>query len=319
MSNKTVSFAFSFLRKGMRKNLSTMSDSYPTNLAGFGYGFNEDGELKQLDKESGKLTDKGFEFVDQDHYEALGEVITEHVYNLLEENGMHKVFINDDVPKEQSPFIFMSKKELDHPKKLLVLIHGSGVVRAGQWARSLIINQSLSHGTQIPYLEKARELNYDVLIANTNDNYRSINGVERQIKGHGSPEEHGYSIWEKYVIASNPESVGIVAHSYGGVVTLRLAKKYPKFFKEKVFAVGLTDSVHSRTSSQDPDVFAHLKKIGRNWVTSNKPLNQCISESSNDIPQYSAGHVKHEWTSYSCITALFDFFEEKYNEFLTKK
>ena len=37
--------------------------------------------------------------------------------------------------KEPLSFFFMSPDAKTNPDKLLVLIHGSGVVRAGQWAR----------------------------------------------------------------------------------------------------------------------------------------------------------------------------------------
>ena len=40
----------------------------------------------------------------------------------------------------QKSFIFCSP-ELNSKSKIVVLIHGSGVVRAGQWARRLIINE----------------------------------------------------------------------------------------------------------------------------------------------------------------------------------
>lgn len=33
-----------------------------------------------------------------------------------------------------------------------VLIHGSGVVRAGQWTRKLIMNEDLDHGSVLPFL-----------------------------------------------------------------------------------------------------------------------------------------------------------------------
>lgn len=41
------------------------------------------------------------------------------------------------VPEDQDPssFIFASEDALSNPDKLMILIHGSGVVRAGQWAR----------------------------------------------------------------------------------------------------------------------------------------------------------------------------------------
>lgn len=52
----------------------------------------------------------------------------------------------------------MSEDALTNPDKLLVLIHGNGVVRAGQWARRLIINEDLDSGTQIPYIKRAVEV-----------------------------------------------------------------------------------------------------------------------------------------------------------------
>lgn len=52
----------------------------------------------------------------------------------------------------------MSEDAMTNPDKLMVLIHGSGVVRAGQWARRLIINEDLDSGTQIPYIKRAVEV-----------------------------------------------------------------------------------------------------------------------------------------------------------------
>ena len=78
-------------------------------------------------------------------------------------------------------FVFASEDALEN-EKLIVLIHGSGVVRAGQWARRLIINDNLNSGTQIPYVKKARELGYGVIVLNTNDNHRMINGKQKEIK-----------------------------------------------------------------------------------------------------------------------------------------
>ncbi|KAJ7422567.1 hypothetical protein BTVI_13673 [Pitangus sulphuratus] len=61
----------------------------------------------------------------------------------------------DATESEPKSFIFMSEDALINPDKLLVLIHGNGVVRAGQWARRLIINEDLDSGTQIPYIKRA--------------------------------------------------------------------------------------------------------------------------------------------------------------------
>ncbi|MEQ2184135.1 hypothetical protein GOODEAATRI_004840 [Goodea atripinnis] len=87
-------------------------------------------------------------------------IITQYVYELLEKKcNMTKAFLpvdaTDDEPRS---FIYLSPDALTNPDKLLVLIQGSGVVRAGQWARRLIINQDLDSGTQIPFIMKAMEV-----------------------------------------------------------------------------------------------------------------------------------------------------------------
>lgn len=102
------------------------------------------GELRQIDKETKKLTELPFQFhltenhsENQKHYELLGDAITEYVYGLLKSEGL----IQLPVPKNAAPdqvksFIYATEDALTNPEKLIVLIHGSGVVRAGQWARS---------------------------------------------------------------------------------------------------------------------------------------------------------------------------------------
>uniref|UniRef100_A0A8D7ZU56 UPF0528 protein CG10038 n=2 Tax=Culex pipiens TaxID=7175 RepID=A0A8D7ZU56_CULPI len=299
-------------------NKMSGTKTYPKTLEGFGYGFDEEGKLRQIDPETGKLTDKGFDFniytnatENQEHYEALGEHITEWVYERLEQKvGLKRLVLPEGAPPEEASFVFSTQERLERPKKLLVLIHGSGVVRAGQWARSLIINHSLDTGTQIPYIERARSLGYEVLLTNTNDNYRTSGGTRKAIKGSRNPTEHAVSAFEQYVIASNPESVAIVAHSYGGVVTVELAQRFPEFFKDKVFAVGFTDSVHSASL-----VPKGLIEIGRNWAASSEPLDKPLTVTKNDLPRFSAGYTKHEMTSYSCMDALFKFFEQRYEQF----
>lgn len=270
-----------------------------------------DGKLKKLDAETGKISSDGFEFVDQKHYEELGDVITNEVYQLLDDEGLHKIYIPSDIPKENAAFIFSTKEKLENPEKLLILIHGSGVVRAGQWARSLIINDCLEVGTQISYIKKAKQLGYEVLITNTNDNHRIINGKKSIIPGSGKPEEHINTVWDKIVIPSKPQSVAIVAHSYGGVVTVDLAKKNSDSFKSLVFGVGFTDSVHYSGSI--------ISDVTRNYVTSSKPVGTLIKEFDNEIPTYSAGHTKHEYTSHSAIKEVFEFLENNYEEYQNKQ
>ncbi|CAN0323182.1 unnamed protein product [Lampetra planeri] len=159
-------------------------EKYET-IADFGYEFNKDRQLRNI--EDG--TRFQFNYYnnrarDQRRYEALGEVITEHVYELLvKECGLEKHYVPVDAINDNEPFsfIFMSPGALQQ-EKLLLLVHGSGVVRAGQWARRLIINDCLDSGTQIPYIKRAMEEGYGVVVLNTNDNRIDGERLERERK-----------------------------------------------------------------------------------------------------------------------------------------
>ncbi|XP_008417145.1 cotranscriptional regulator ARB2A homolog [Poecilia reticulata] len=152
--------------------------SFPKTLEEFEYAFNENGQLRHIQ------TGEPFVFNaredlhrwNQKRYEALGEIITKYVYELLEKKcNLTKAFLpvdaTDDEPRS---FIYLSTDALTNPNKLLVLIQGSGVVRAGQWARRLIINQDLDSGTQIPFIMKAMEEDYGVMVLNPNENYLEV-------------------------------------------------------------------------------------------------------------------------------------------------
>ncbi|KAK2581770.1 hypothetical protein KPH14_002249 [Odynerus spinipes] len=297
--------------------ITTMAtSSLPKSLKEFGYDFNVDGRLRKFNTETGLLTDEGFEFnvsedsqYNQKRYEALGEVINEYVYNLLEKEGLNRLPLpkKSSVTVENRSFIFASSDALEN-EKVIVLIHGSGVVRAGQWARRLIINDSLHTGTQIPYIRKAKELGYGLFVLNTNDNFRVIKGKSVKIEGSANPHEHLETAWKDYIGPSNSKYVAVVAHSYGGECITKFAIDHAKEFEKKVFAVGLTDSVHIAP----PKKFEHVAKVFRNWVCSDKPLDAPVLYPSGDIERVSAGHTVHEMSSSSCIDSLFRFIEERY-------
>jgi len=277
----------------------------------FGYGFNTQGQLRQIDPESGNLTDEPYKFEisdsrseNQKAYEALGETITDHVYELLDQHGLHRIYLPPNQPKSKATFIFSTKQELKDVDKLMIIINGSGVVRAGQWSRSLVINHSLDAGTVLPYVKRAQAQGFEVIIANTNDNRRD----GKEIAGSRTPEEHADTVWRKVVQPSNARSIVVVAHSYGGHVAARLSVKFEEDFENKVFAVAFTDSVHMGSDSR-------LSKIGINFVSSDKPLGTPERGYSSDgMPRVSAGHPKHEMTSYACTEALFEFIEKMYDQ-----
>lgn len=110
----------------------------------------------------------------------------------------------------------------------------------------MIINESLDHGTQIPYIKKAVELGYEVMVLNTNDNYRGRN----IIRGSGNPSEHAITVFKDYIMQNSPESIAIVGHSYGGQVITELVAEFPEYFEDRVFGIAFTDSVHRGASGK---------------------------------------------------------------------
>ncbi|XP_038076473.1 cotranscriptional regulator FAM172A homolog [Patiria miniata] len=291
--------------------------AFPDTLEGFKYAFNEGGQLRHTETGEPFLFEvkKGDMRYNQLHYEALGEVITQHVYKLLEsETNLKRVYLGDS-ENELRGFVFMSENALETTDKLLILIHGSGVVRAGQWARRLIINDCLDSGTQLPYIKRAMEEGYEVLVMNTNENFSTLaDGRRVSIKGSSSPSEHGLNVWDKFVAETPAKHVAIVAHSYGGVVTIDLAVKRTESFMKKVFAVAFTDSVHSLHYDMDDALHALFTQNAVNWVSSHKPLGTVVDDRGYDCTRVSAGTTRHEETSWYSFHSIFHFLSTKEEE-----
>lgn len=213
-------------------------------LKDLGYKF-ENSELRRID------SNEKYKFEDdcRDGYEKLCEAVISYVQEklLMDTLKMRRIYLPDD----SSAFVFGTKNPFKSTKKLLVLIHGAGKVQAGLWSRQLTLEESISSGTQIPYIKHATKSGYDVLVTNTNFNFRDKEGSP-------TAEQHADTVWHN-VITPNFETIdsfAIVAHSYGGTVAISLMNKYPRHFREKCFGIGLSDSVH--------DV-KHLSEDMREW------------------------------------------------------
>ncbi|CAG0894149.1 unnamed protein product [Darwinula stevensoni] len=268
-----------------RKDQGSKNHNQPSTLEDFGYCFNQDGELRRI-MDGGRFVFEekpGDHAYNQARYEELGNVITEYIYGLLED-PKHCDLNRVDIPlkkekgnakKDKRSFIFVSK-DLDKKEDILILIHGSGPVRAGQWARRLIMNENLEKGTQIPFIKEGMRLGFGIIVLNTNDAAskqvhgsesgekhaiyvwdqflkgkekkvgiiaHSYGGVVTMHLGSESGEKHAIYVWDQF-LKGKEKKVGIIAHSYGGVVTMHLLSEREMSFKSQVKAIALTDSVH---------------------------------------------------------------------------
>lgn len=293
------------------------------SLDDFNYHFNKNGELRD------KSTKEGFKFDvhennsdNQRRYELLSGVIKNHIYQLLEDEGK---LIRTTIPVEDDDesdskgkgFIFRSDDSFDC-EKLVLIIHGNGVVRAGQWSGRLIINHSLGSGTQLPYIKKAKELGFGVLVLNSNQAYDEENG--ESINCSKSPEEHFVYVWENFVMKSKAKHVAIVAHSYGGVITTFGAANFPTVIK-KTFAVAFTDSVHYGIRTNHPEEYdLWMQNNVCNWVTSKLDLDEPVEKSHRgDCPSVSAGTLAHIETSWKAFDSVWTFIMKKWDSLQKKE
>ncbi|KAM6329558.1 cotranscriptional regulator ARB2A isoform 3-T3 [Alca torda] len=275
---------------------------FPDTLEGFEYVFNEKGQLRHI------KTGEPFVFNyredlhrwNQKRYEALGEIITKYVYELLQkECHLKKVTLPVDASEsEPKSFIFMSEDALINPDKLLVLIHGNGVVRAGQWARRLIINEDLDSGTQIPYIKRAIEEGYGVIVLNPNENYIEVEKTKAQVQlSSDSSDEPAEKrerkdkiqketkkrrdFYEKY---RNPQKEKETMQMY-----IRMIQRETEV-KNKVTAVALTDSVHNVWHQEvGKTIREWMRENCCNWVSSSEPLDTSVESMLPDCPRVSAG------------------------------
>ena len=84
------------------------------SIEDFGYKFNEEGRLVDTDGNGFNFYVTDDHWYNQKHYEKLGEVITEYVYELLqsEDVGLKKI----EIPKEKESSIlsFKNKDKVQH-------------------------------------------------------------------------------------------------------------------------------------------------------------------------------------------------------------
>ncbi|KAM6229976.1 cotranscriptional regulator ARB2A isoform 3-T3 [Porphyrio hochstetteri] len=296
---------------------------FPDTLEGFEYIFNEKGQLRHI------KTGEPFVFNyredlhrwNQKRYEALGEIITKYVYQLLQkECHLKKVTLPVDATEsEPKSFIFMSEDALTNPDKLLVLIHGNGVVRAGQWARRLIINEDLDSGTQIPYIKRAVEEGYGVIVLNPNENYIEVEKTKAQVQPSSDSSDEPAEkrerkdkiqketkkrrdFYEKY---RNPQKEKETMQMY-----IRMIQREAEV-KNKVTAVALTDSVHNVWHQEvGKTIREWMRENCCNWVSSSEPLDTSVESMLPDCPRVSAGTERHELTSWKSFPSIFKFFSK---------
>jgi len=304
----------------------------PKEISDFNYHY-VDGKLVNID------TGTPFHWVNQAHYDALGDTIVSHIQKIMvTDYKLNEVLLplkSEEDPDYDGPYndIYVSK-DWDTCEKLMLLIQGSGAVRAGQWARALCINENLKIGTIFPYLDLCQKHGFGVIVFNPNLNSKPSKPVqikrskflstesslpshygEIPIKGSESPGTHDLYVWDNFVRRAKAKIIAAVAHSAGGSGALQLVRKRGDEVAERLCGIAFTDSAHAVSRNDSPRVKKYIQTRCQNWVKSRAPLDTVLGTPKYDCCCLSAGHDKHEYTSGVAVNSVFDFLLDKAQKF----
>eukprot|EP00761_Pharyngomonas_kirbyi_P009230 gb/GECH01009246.1/.p1 GENE.gb/GECH01009246.1/~~gb/GECH01009246.1/.p1 ORF type:complete len:162 (+),score=25.23 gb/GECH01009246.1/:1-486(+) len=113
------------------------------------YKFNGEGKL--VDKHSGKP----FVFQTQEHYKKVGNAVVSYIQNIMRgpEFQMKEMVLpldqnqdsnsNEKINTPKTHIFYTSDAFTTLDKPVLIILQGKGPVRAGQWSRSLCVNDRI--------------------------------------------------------------------------------------------------------------------------------------------------------------------------------
>ncbi|XP_066237936.1 cotranscriptional regulator ARB2A isoform X4 [Saccopteryx leptura] len=272
---------------------------FPDTLEGFEYAFNEKGQLRHI------KTGEPFVFNyredlhrwNQKRYEALGEIITKYVYELLEKDcNLKKIFI----PEGYGVIVLNPNEnyiEVEKPRTHVQLSSDSSDEPAEKRERKDKVSKETKKRRD--FYEKYR------------NPQREKEMMQLYIRENGSPEEHALYVWDHFIAKAAAENVFFVAHSYGGLAFVELMIQREADVKSKVTAVALTDSVHNVWHQEAGKTIREwMRENCCNWVSSSEPLDTSVESMLPDCPRVSAGTDRHELTSWKSFPSIFKFFAE---------
>lgn len=151
---------------------------------------------------------------------------------------------------------------------LLVIVPGTGSVRAGMWARGLLVHNSLEQASVHGLLRHALERGWAAVCFDPN-RLEAGDGRKTPLAGSRTREAHCASAWRQCVTGASPAArIAVVAHSAGGSWLLRCLQpdSTPDADLGRLRALAFSDSIHTMAAERlDRRRFALLAARGRQW------------------------------------------------------
>lgn len=161
-----------------------------------------------------------------------------YIINLFQ---VHNIFINkfyleeliipkeDEITNKKARLSIYVSRNYCECENLLIIIPGTRT-QAGIWSRSLCIDEGLNIGSMIPYVEKALQYGYGIIISNPNSNFikevKDGMQIKVPIQYNESPQNHIVYLYDKYIRNVKSENILCVAYAYGGVILKNLICVY---------------------------------------------------------------------------------------------
>ena len=139
-------------------------------------------------------------------YELVGSYVAKYIELCLIQN-FHLVTLyvpnnnSTDFTKRdetQAQCKILTTQDFPINPKCLIIIQGAGQVRLGQWARSVCINDNIYVGSMIPYVHKAINNNFSVIILNPNERTDFLDET-KVIEEFSTHEKHSVYIYNNII------------------------------------------------------------------------------------------------------------------------
>eukprot|EP01038_Epipyxis_sp_PR26KG_P018563 gene18563-26231_t len=145
--------------------------------------------------------------------EILTEVARYIEEKLVKEYGFGPIQIPED---EEVSTTILASPDIFTSTKLLIIVQNSYGSQLGMFSRSTVMEQGISKGSWIPYIEQAIVAGYAVLMLNPNSNSVTVGKSKVLIKGSESPEIHALAVWENVVPrAENVNHIALLGYGNG--------------------------------------------------------------------------------------------------------
>ncbi|EAY16173.1 hypothetical protein TVAG_340670 [Trichomonas vaginalis G3] len=219
---------------------------------------------------------------------------------------MKKLGLVEKCHPENGAPIYHTQNAFNSPEKLLILIQGTGRVRAGVWSVGVCAYAGLNAGSVLPDIIEAKKRNMEVIVLNPNDPRYSM-FIERY-KSNIGMVRHTLAIFEDLIIKGNPKRIYILCHSMGGECAIACLRKFPEWMLQHCRAIAMTDACESRVDIEGLKINTWCMKHIINWICSEEEANIKLPDGISS-QHYSAGTKDHPLSTAKAWPFIWSFFD----------